>query len=234
MHSLMALLKREDSLKKAMPQEKKRSLPTFRNATLVMTGLSLIGLTTWQLRPQKVEALDLGETAIASDWRGASFPVENFQRYSSPFGYRLNPDGAPGWGFHKGLDIAAPKGSYIRSWWTGEVVEVNNDRLCGTKIVIRSGNWDHIYCHLKGHAEKSPQGRYLIDRAGGIQIWEGQKVTAGMRIGRVGMTGRTTGPHLHWGLKYANQYVDPALVLQAMHQQQSGSPYLSNRYRRRF
>ncbi|NEO61799.1 MAG: M23 family metallopeptidase, partial [Moorea sp. SIO4G2] len=37
------------------------------------------------------------------------------------------------------------------------------------------------------------------------------------RIGRVGMTGRTTGPHLHWGLKYGKQYVDPAQVLRAMY-----------------
>jgi murein DD-endopeptidase MepM/ murein hydrolase activator NlpD len=36
-------------------------------------------------------------------------------------------------------------------------------------------------------------------------------------MARVGMTGRTTGPHLHWGLMYDNQYVDPALVLNAMY-----------------
>ena len=65
--------------------------------------------------------------------------------------------------------------------------------------------------------------RYLIDREGGILIWEGQQVNAGARIGRVGMTGRTTGPHLHWGLKYAKNYVDPALVLRAMYAQQSNT-----------
>ena len=77
---------------------------------------------------------------------------------------------------------------------------------------------------MKGHVAAGSYGRYMIDQAGGIQIWEGQQIPAGARIGRVGMTGRTTGPHLHWGLKYGNQYVDPALVLRAMYaDQKAGS-----------
>ena len=54
----------------------------------------------------------------------------------------------------------------------------------------------------------------------GIQIAEGQQIPTGARIGRVGMSGRTTGPHLHWGLKYGNNYVDPAMVLREMFSQQ--------------
>ena len=70
---------------------------------------------------------------------------------------------------------------------------------------------------MQGHVESRSGGKYLIDREGGLQIWEGQQVSAGDRIGRVGMTGRTTGPHLHWGLKFSENWVDPALVLQAMY-----------------
>jgi murein DD-endopeptidase MepM/ murein hydrolase activator NlpD len=73
---------------------------------------------------------------------------------------------------------------------------------------------------MQGHVETADGRRYLIDRSGGIQIWLGQQLSAGVRIGRVGMTGRTTGPHLHWGLKYANNYVDPAMVLRTMFSQQ--------------
>ena len=89
--------------------------------------------------------------------------------------------------------------------------------------MIQSGQWEHVYCHMKGHVATQSGGRYLIDREGGIQLKEGQQVSAGTRIGRVGMTGRSTGPHLHWGLKYSNNYVDPALVLQAMYAQKSSS-----------
>jgi murein DD-endopeptidase MepM/ murein hydrolase activator NlpD len=156
------------------------------------------------------------ETAL-SDWQGASFPVENFQAYTSPFGYRLSPTGSYSQEFHYGLDMAAPEGSYVRNWWSGTVVEVSDNSNCGTSVVVESGTWTHIYCHMQGHVETNARGKFLIDREGGLQIWEGQTVRAGERIGRVGMTGRTTGPHLHWGLKYDSNWVDPALVLRAMY-----------------
>jgi murein DD-endopeptidase MepM/ murein hydrolase activator NlpD len=164
-----------------------------------------------------VSEVDPSQLATANQWSAASFPVENFQSYTSPFGYRLSPTGGYSQEFHYGLDLAAPQGSYIRNWWGGKVVEVTDNSNCGTSVVIESGNWLHIYCHMQGHVESGVNGRYMIDREGGLQIWEGQAVQAGERIGRVGMTGRTTGPHLHWGLKYDSNWVDPAHVLRAMY-----------------
>lgn len=158
--------------------------------------------------------------AVSNSWNGASFPVENFQAYTSPFGYRQSATGGYSQEFHYGLDMAAPEGSYIRNWWSGKVVEVSDDSNCGTSVVVESGSWTHIYCHMEGYVESDRQGRFMLDREGGLQIYEGQQVTAGARIGRVGMTGRTTGPHLHWGLKYDGGWVDPAYVLQAMYTSQ--------------
>lgn len=194
-----------------------------QNRWLVLLGL---GLLTASLSHGIVKAReeDQGPTEVAatsSGWRGASFPVENFQGYTSPFGYRRSPMGGYGREFHRGLDLAAPEGSYIRNWWAGKVIEVSGHTACGTSVVIQSGGWQHVYCHMKGQIETDARGPYLSDRHGGIQIWQGQDVKAGDRIGRVGMTGRTTGPHLHWGLKYAGQLVDPAFVLRAMHAGQS-------------
>jgi murein DD-endopeptidase MepM/ murein hydrolase activator NlpD len=170
-----------------------------------------------------VSATEPTQYATGNVWRGASFPVENFQGYTSPFGYRQSPDGSGGTQFHRGLDMAAPEGSYIRNWWTGRVVEVSDGSACGTSVVVESGEWEHIYCHMQGFASRDAQGNFILDREGGVKIYEGQMVPAGARIGRVGMTGRTTGPHLHWGLKYARQWVDPALVLRAMYAEQRGS-----------
>lgn len=174
-------------------------------------------------KPKKIKAKakELQPKVIrANSWLAASFPVENFQAYTSPFGYRRSATGGSNWEFHGGLDIAASQGSYIRNWWAGTVVKVGDRDACGTHIVIKSGEWEHTYCHLEGYVETAHSNRYLIDHAGGIQIWEGQQIPTGVRIGRVGMTGRTTGPHLHWGLKYANNYVDPAMVLREMYSQQ--------------
>ena len=152
----------------------------------------------------------------AQMWSNASFPVERFQAYTSPFGYRSSPTGGYREEFHYGLDIAAPQSSYIRNWWAGTVIEVSDGGSCGTSVVIQSGEWTHMYCHMQGHVAVDRGVPSLIDRDGGIQLWEGQQIIAGDRIGRVGMTGRTTGPHLHWGLKYQGDWVDPAWVLQAM------------------
>lgn len=153
---------------------------------------------------------------VATNWQYASFPVENFQAYTSPFGYRIHPVTGSRQ-FHYGLDIAAPIGSYVRNWWTGQVVELSDHTACGTSVTVQSGQWQHIYCHLMGHVENSPQGSYLLDRQGGIILQLGQQVQSGQRIARVGMTGRTTGPHLHWGLKYAGEHIDPADVLRQMY-----------------
>lgn len=153
---------------------------------------------------------------VASAWKQAFFPVDNFQGYTSLYGNRFSAFNGH-MEFHNGLDIGAPLGSYVKSWWSGQIVKVSDNDACGTSVIIQSGEWKHIYCHLSGHVENTSTGRYLIDRPGGIQLLEGQQITAGSRIGRVGMTGRTTGPHLHWGLKYQDKYIDPGTILTQMY-----------------
>lgn len=105
----------------------------------------------------------------------------------------------------------------------GKVTDLSDDTACGTSISIQSGAWTHTYCHMEGHVENHANGRYLIDRDGGLQIAQGQNIPVGARIGRIGMTGRTTGPHLHWVLKHNGNYVDPALVLKEMFKRQTVS-----------
>jgi len=189
---------------------------------LLILGLSFISLTTLSPQPEIARAREVQSKNVKtrSTWLGASFPVENFQAYTSAFGYRRSATGGDNWEFHGGLDIAAPQGSYIRNWWAGTVIKIGDGNACGTHLVIKSGEWEHTYCHMEGSAGTTSGRRYLIDRAAGIQIWEGQQIPTGARIGRVGMTGRTTGPHLHWGLKYSGNYVDPAMVLREMFSQQ--------------
>lgn len=168
---------------------------------------------------QTVEAQSV-QTAHASLWQSASFPVENFQAYTGRFG-EPRPNGNGGTRPHLGLDIAAPEGSYIRNWWGGRVIEVSDDSACGTSVVIASGSYIHIYCHMMGRVERINGQRAMVDRAGGLVIPEGHVIQTGQRIGRIGMTGRTTGPHLHWGMRYNEQWIDPGAILQAMYSSQS-------------
>jgi len=216
-----------------MPQPQSQSIRWYRFRPiriLLMIGVGLLTAIAFASSHSPSVASEAGtKVALGAGWRGASFPVENFVAYTSPFGYRQSPDGSTRQEFHRGLDMAAPQGSYIRNWWTGRVVEVSDNTACGTSVTIQSGEWQHIYCHMEGRVETSGGQRYMIDRSGGVQIFEGQAVPAGSRIGRVGMTGRTTGPHLHWGLKYSGQWVDPALVLRAMYAEQKSNGSVSVR-----
>jgi murein DD-endopeptidase MepM/ murein hydrolase activator NlpD len=188
---------------------------------IISSFLIIISSQLINSQNQSVLAFPPSSNIIATGWQNASFPVENFQGYTSGYGYRRSATGGSGTEFHRGLDIAAPLGSYIRNWWDGQVIDLSDHSACGTMITIQSGSWTHLYCHLMGHVESSGEQLYLVDPQGGITLMKGQQVQGGARIARVGMTGRTTGPHLHWGLKYQGEYLDPAIVLRAMYQQQN-------------
>lgn len=147
--------------------------------------------------------------ARAGSWRLGAFPVASFAGYTSAFGMRVHPlrgDVRP----HYGLDIAAPLGSPVRSWWGGMVQEVIHDGGCGVGLLVRSGAYEHIYCHLAG------RGSGGVYRSGSVQLRVGQRVRTAQVIGHVGMSGSTTGPHLHWGLRHGGRWIDPARVLRAM------------------
>ncbi len=194
-------------------------------ALIAATFLISLGINNWgnfQLQASQGSEQNLIAQDVSAIWEKGSFPVENFQSYTSGFGYRISPVTGKRQ-FHNGLDLAAPRGSYIRNWWGGKVKALSDNTACGTSITIESGQWQHVYCHLEGYVEGSDNGKFLLDRDGGIQIALGQNIPVGSRIGRIGMSGRTTGPHLHWVLKHNGGYVDPALVLKEMFKRQTVS-----------
>jgi len=164
--------------------------------TLVLLGVFALSLT--------------GAAPVrASTWLYGVFPVQSFAGFTSGFGSRVHPlagDVRP----HYGVDIAAPLGSPVRSWWSGRVQEVIADGGCGNGLVIRSGDYEHIYCHLAGSAGG---GTYS---SGSLRLVRGQPVRRGQLIGHVGLSGSTTGPHLHWGVRYRGNWLDPARILRAM------------------
>ena len=98
---------------------------------------------------------------------------------------------------HAGLDVAVPRGTPVSASGAGKVLAVGDFFFNGKTIFIDHGNGlITMYCHL--------------DRIG---VKPGMMVKKGQRIGRSGMTGRATGPHLHWSVILNGAMVDPALFV---------------------
>jgi murein DD-endopeptidase MepM/ murein hydrolase activator NlpD len=183
----------------------------FSNRRVTRPRLALSGaLSAALLAASSSASGSLAEASGGSHWRLGVFPVTSFAGYTSHFGTRTGP-----WGGvepHYGLDIAAPLGSPIRNWWGGVVQAVLHDRSCGVGLVIRSGPYEHIYCHLAGQVNGG------VYSSGPVRLQVGQPVRTGSLIGHIGLSGRTSGPHLHWGMRHGGRWLDPAAVLRAMAQ----------------
>ncbi|HTN94409.1 MAG TPA: peptidoglycan DD-metalloendopeptidase family protein [Gallionella sp.] len=105
---------------------------------------------------------------------------------------------------HVGIDVAVPRGTPVKASGHGQVLAVGDYFFNGKTIFIDHGNGlITMYCHL--------------DR---IDVETGQTVNKGQRIGRSGMTGRATGPHLHWSVILNGAMVDPDLFVPARRRQQ--------------
>jgi murein DD-endopeptidase MepM/ murein hydrolase activator NlpD len=123
-------------------------------------------------------------------------PLPILAPVSSPVGYRADPfSGARR--FHAGVDIAAAYGREVPSAGAGEVVFSGAQGGYGNTVVVEHANGVRTrYAHLSS-----------------IQVEAGAIVDAGTVVGRVGSSGRSTGPHLHFEVLQDGQPVNPAVAV---------------------
>ena len=116
---------------------------------------------------------------------------------TSPFGIKRFYNGQPRRP-HTGLDYAGDTGTPIKAPAAGKVILVGNYFFNGNTIFLDHGQGlISVYIHMNKYIAK-----------------QGQKVKKGDIIGTIGQTGRTTGPHLHWGVYLNRTVINPNLLLE--------------------
>ena len=119
---------------------------------------------------------------------------------TSGFGMRTDPFSGR-WRMHRGIDIAAPTGTRVIATADAVVERVDYNSVFGHYVVLDhlSGRHQSLYAHLSA-----------------VSVRAGQRVAAANTVGRVGSTGMSTGPHLHFELWSLRQPINPAAEIRGL------------------
>ena len=133
-----------------------------------------------------------GTSNLKYDGGMFKWPAPSYTRISDYYGWRMHPTlGVKK--FHNGVDMAAPGGSPILAAYNGTVAAAGYSSTMGNYIYLNHGSGlVTIYMH-----------------ASALYVSAGQSVSKGDKIAAVGTTGRSTGNHLHFGVRLNGSYVDP-------------------------
>ena len=127
-------------------------------------------------------------------YNGGKFcwPAPDYVRISSPYGYRIHPISGVS-KLHAGVDLASGMGTRILAAYDGKVIAAGYNGSMGNYVMIDHGDGlVTVYMH-----------------ASALLVSSGQKVSRGQQIAKVGSTGNSTGPHLHFAVRLNGAYVDP-------------------------
>jgi murein DD-endopeptidase MepM/ murein hydrolase activator NlpD len=134
------------------------------------------------------------DVPLHPDWPEMIWPTQGV--ISTPFAAQRYVNGQPR-SPHSGIDIAAPKGTPVKAPLAGKVLLVSDMFLNGTLIAIGHGDGlTSVYAHLSKTLVK-----------------EGDILKQGDVFAKVGSTGRSTGAHLHWGVAFKGNKIDPRTML---------------------
>ena len=117
-------------------------------------------------------------------------------RVTSGYGYRSDPITGRR-NFHTGIDIAGSHGTPVRAAMEGRVIQTGSNDISGNFVIVaHAGGYVSSYAHMSL-----------------ISVKTGQWVTDGQRLGDVGSTGYSTGPHLHFSISRWGKTINPVLLL---------------------
>lgn len=126
---------------------------------------------------------------------GISVPLPLEGQATSPFGWRADPFTGRS-RFHAGVDLRAAYGTTVPAAAAGEVVFAGERGAYGNLVILRhEDGLETRYAHLAS-----------------VEVQAGERIEEGLPIGRVGSTGRSTAPHLHFEVLVNGERVDPAVV----------------------
>ncbi|MDL2288377.1 peptidoglycan DD-metalloendopeptidase family protein [Oscillospiraceae bacterium OttesenSCG-928-F05] len=126
-----------------------------------------------------------------------AWPINGYYNVTSPFGMRLHPVLKVN-KMHTGVDIGAPQGASITAMNSGTVITAGYNNGYGNYVVIdHGGGRATLYAHMSK-----------------ILVAKGQSVTKGGEIGKVGSTGYSTGPHLHFEVIIDGEQTNPMQYFQ--------------------
>lgn len=141
---------------------------------------------------EKAKLLAENGSVITYDGGMFAWPCPDYKRISDDYGNRMHPTlGIEK--FHNGIDLAAPSGSSILAAYDGKVVAASYSSSMGNYVMIDHG--DELYT--------------IYMHASALYVNKGDIVVKGQKIAAVGSTGRSTGPHLHFGVRLNGSYVSP-------------------------
>jgi len=125
------------------------------------------------------------------------YPVSN-RRVTSNYGWREDPVNpiAGQMTFHRAVDLAGKMGDPVKAALKGTVLHVDNNRNLGNFIILKHGEYQTLYAHLSA-----------------VSVKAGEQVNQGQVIGKVGETGYTTGPHLHFEVFRNGNRINPLELL---------------------
>jgi Membrane-bound metallopeptidase len=129
----------------------------------------------------------------------SDFPSGKSPRITSGFGYRIDPITGAKSAYHSGIDIG-----------TAGLVNIPVYAMASGKVIIARWYGGYGYCVVIDHGSGLAT---LYGHNNKLLVTEGQIVTGGQKISLSGSTGRSTGPHVHFGVQKNNQWIDPSPYL---------------------